>query len=177
MPSLYENLIRLYPSAHRRQFADEMIAVHREVRADAQQKGVAVTARFYLREISGLFRSALAEHARRIFGNRISFPISSRRFTMHSQFRFPKTTAVLMMIILAGVLLAIQKAKVINSSLLSVTPPAASIPPEHFNIVPVLAMAFAFFYAAGLIGWAILFALRRSGMHRLSEISDQPSLK
>src|SRR5579864_8654066 len=109
MPSLYESLIRLYPSAHRRQFADEMIAVHREVRADARQKGIAVTTRFYLREISGLFLGALAEHGRRLFGNRISLPISSRRFTMHSQFRFPKTTAALMMIILAGVLLAIQK--------------------------------------------------------------------
>src|SRR6267142_2177036 len=108
MLSLYESLIRLYPSAHRRQFADEMISVHREVRADAQQKGVAVTARFYLREIGGLFHGALAEHAHRIFGNRISLPISSRRFTMHSQFRFPKTTAALMMILLAGVLLVLS---------------------------------------------------------------------
>jgi hypothetical protein len=28
-----------------------------------------------------------------------------------------------------------------------------------------------FFYAAGMIGWAILFAMRRSGVHRLEETS------
>jgi hypothetical protein len=32
---------------------------------------------------------------------------------------------------------------------------------------------FALFYAAGLIGWAILFALRRSGVHRLAGMSTE----
>jgi hypothetical protein len=35
-------------------------------------------------------------------------------------------------------------------------------------------MGLATFYAAGLIGWAILFALRRSGVHRLDETSGEP---
>jgi hypothetical protein len=28
-------------------------------------------------------------------------------------------------------------------------------------------------YAAGVIGWAILFAMRRSGVHRLETSADQ----
>jgi len=31
-----------------------------------------------------------------------------------------------------------------------------------------------FFYVAGAIGWAILFALHRSGVHRLGDI-DSPA--
>ncbi len=31
----------------------------------------------------------------------------------------------------------------------------------------------AFVYAAGVIGWAILFAMRRSGVHRLEASSYQ----
>jgi hypothetical protein len=30
-----------------------------------------------------------------------------------------------------------------------------------------------FFYAAGLVGWVILFTLRRSGVHRLAEMSGE----
>jgi len=29
------------------------------------------------------------------------------------------------------------------------------------------------FYAAGFAGWAILFALRRSGVHRLAQMSEE----
>jgi len=92
---------------------------------------------------------------------------------MRTEFRFPKSTAVLMMIILAGVVLAIEKGKAIQASLPAANPSIGPIQPAQHTFLPVIAMVFLFFYAAGLIGWAILFALRRSGTHRLAEIASE----
>jgi hypothetical protein len=75
-----------------------------------------------------------------------------------------------MTVILAGVVLAIEKAKAIMVSVPDVNPHVGPIQPEHFTFLPTVALIFAFFYLAGLTGWAILFALRRSGMHRLSDM-------
>ena len=90
---------------------------------------------------------------------------------MHSEFRFPKATAVLMTIILAGVVLAIQKGEAIQGSLPYGNPPIGPIHPVHSTLLPGVVVGLALFYAAGLIGWAILFAMRRSGVHRLDETS------
>lgn len=83
---------------------------------------------------------------------------------MRSEFRFPKATAVLMTIILAGVVMAIEKGEGIVASL-SASP--------HFHLFPGVVLMLAFFYAAGAFGWAILFAMRRSGVHRLETSADQ----
>jgi hypothetical protein len=173
----YESLLRFYPHAYRQRFGEEMIAVFREAEADARDKGMVVKAKFYLREIGGLFRGALAEHVHHILGPHVSLPLSSRRFTMHSEFRFPKSTTALMVIILAGVVIAIEKARAIHASLPETNPQLPPIRPEHFMFFPAIAQMFIFFYAAGLLGWAILFALRRSGVHRLSDLPDIPAQK
>jgi len=89
---------------------------------------------------------------------------------MHNGFRFPKTTAVLMTLILAGVLMIIKKGEGIEAAVASVNPPGSIM---QTNMLPGIAMGLAAFYAVGLIGWAILFALRRSGVHRLDSISDE----
>lgn len=86
---------------------------------------------------------------------------------MRNEFRFPKTTAVLMTLILGGVVLAIKKGETISSS--QVSPPIGPLPPIHSVLLGGIFWTLAFFYAAGLIGWAILFAMRRSGVHRLAE--------
>jgi len=174
MLALYRSLLRLYPSPYRRQFAEEMTAVFREIDADARKKGRVVMAELYLREIGGLFRGALAEHARRIFGSHVSFPLLSRRFTMHSEFRFPKSTAFLMIVILAGVVLAIQRADAIRASVPDVNPPVVTIQPTHLTFLPTMALMFLVVYIAGAVGWIVLFALRRSGVHRLAEMSSTP---
>jgi uncharacterized membrane protein (DUF106 family) len=94
---------------------------------------------------------------------------------MRNQFRFPKATAVLMAIILGGVVVAIQKGEAISASLQdAVTPPIGPIHPVHSVLLGGIVLGLLFFYAAGLIGWAILFALRRSGLHRLAETSLGP---
>jgi hypothetical protein len=174
MLALYQTLLRLYPSSHRQQFAEEMIAVFRDVDADARKKGIVATARLYSREISGLLRGALAEHARRILGTRVPFPLSPRRFTMRSQFRFPKTTAFLMTVILAGVVLAIEKAEAIRASVPDVNPHVGPIQPAHLTILATMVLMFLVVYIAGAVGWVVLFALRRSGVHRLSQMPPTP---
>jgi len=83
---------------------------------------------------------------------------------MRSEFRFPKATAVLMTIILAGVVMAIEKGEGIVASL-SASP--------HFHFFPGVMLMLGVVYAAGVIGWAILFAMRRSGVHRLETSADQ----
>ncbi len=173
MLPLYQSLLHLYPSAYRQQFAEEMIAVFREVDADAQKKGRIVTAELYLRELGGLFRGAIAEHARRILGSH-TFPLSSRRFTMRPGFRFPKTTSFLMTVILAGIVLAIRKAEAICAALPSDIAPVGPMWAPHVSILTTMALTFLVVYIAGALGWLVLFALRRSGVHRLSEMPPYP---
>src|SRR5712691_8654506 len=174
MLALYQSLLRLYPIPYRQQFADEMTTVFREVDADARKKGNFATSKFYLREIAGLFRGAIAEHARRILGSHVSFPLLSRRFTMRSEFRFPKTTAFLMTVILAGVVLAIERAEAIRASVPDINPRLGPIQPVHLTILATMALMFLVVYIAGAVGWVVLFALRRSGVHRLSQMSSTP---
>lgn len=93
---------------------------------------------------------------------------------MRNGFRFPKTTIVFMALILGGVLTAIKKGLDIATSVPNVNPPLPiHIQPVHSILSGGMPLFFAFFYAAGLIGWAILFALRRSGVHRLADVSGE----
>jgi hypothetical protein len=169
MLRLYRVLLSLYPATYRGQFSEEMMAVYADARSDAATRKVTARALFYLREAGGLFAGALREHARAFgVGYWLDFP--TRRFPMRDGFRFPKTTAILMIIILAGVIVAIRKGEAIEASLPHVSQPIAPIHSAPSYLLPGVVAGFLFFYAAGLIGWAILFALRRTGMHRLDEM-------
>jgi len=180
MLSLYRFLLRLYPRAYRHEFGVEMLAVFREAQTETWKKGVLARGVFCAREVAGLLRGALGEHLQAIAGSdlltasrsRISlsiFPL--RRFTMRSEFRFPKATAPLMAIILALIVVAIEKAKAIQASLPHTNPHVGPIQPAQFTLFSTVLVVVAITCAAGLLGWAILFALRRSGLHRLSEFN------
>lgn len=173
MLTVYHKLLLLYPSEHRAHFAEEMIEVFSELRAELEKKGFLARATFFVREIAGLASGALREHLRNVFGGHAALSLYTRRFTMRDGFRFPKTTAVLMAIILAGVLVAIRKGEAIEASLPHVSQPIAPIHSAPSYLLPGVVVGFLFFYAAGLIGWVILFALRRSGVHRLDEMSAE----
>jgi len=164
MLRLYRCLLYLYPAAHRIQFGNEMIEVFRDLQAEPTRRSKFSRGIFCLRETAGLLAGAIQEHLRVLGAEHIWPPFPVRRFTMRTEFRFPKATAVLMTIILAGVVLAINKGEGIVASL-NATP--------HFSFLPGVMLMLAVVYAAGVIGWAILFALRRSGMHRLETFSQQ----
>src|SRR6266566_7271220 len=178
--SLYRFLLRLYPPAYRDEFGAEMLAVFGDAQAETWKKGVLARGVFCAREVAGLLRGALVEHLQGIAGSdlltasrsriRLSiFPL--RRFTMRSEFRFPKATAPLMAIILALIVVTIERAKAIQASLPHTNPHVGPIQPAQFTLFSTLVVVLAITCAAGLLGWAILFALRRFGLHRLSEFN------
>jgi hypothetical protein len=172
MVTVYERLLRLYPAAHREQFGEEMLEVFGEAAAEAQDKALTTQIVFCAREFAGILRGAVAEHLHIVIGADIGN--LHRRFTMRDGFRFPKSTAVLMSIILAGVIMAIKRGEDIWASLPHVNPQIAPIQSKPSTMLPPIVFYLLFFYAAGLIGWLILYALRRSGIHRLDEITGQP---
>ncbi len=167
--SIYRKLLRLYPALHREQFGEEMVEVFGAMQAETASKSKLDRGMFFVREIAGVVRGALLEHWRALGGDAIGLCFPPRRFTMRTGFRFPKTTAVLMTIILAGVVMAIKKGETISSS--TVNPPIGPLPPTHSVLLGGIFLTLVFFYAAGMIGWVILFAMRRSGVHRLAETS------
>ena len=171
MNSIYQRLLWLYPVRYRREFGDEMCGVFQDVCGEIAGEGTITRARFLVREFSGLLSGAIREHLRGLGVFDVGGLLSTRRFDMRNGFRFPKSTAILMTIILLGILVAIQKGENIAYSLPHVSQTIAPIHPVHSGLLPPIPVFFAAFYAAGLVGWAILFALRRSGVHRLDNIS------
>lgn len=169
MERLYRTLLALYPANYRNDFGEEMTAVFAHLCGEVAMQRTSTRAWFYLREAVGLLSGALREHTR-AFGSSNWLPCQSRRFTMRDGFRFPKTTAILMTVILAGVIMAIRKGEAIEASLPHVSAPIAPIHSAPSYLLPGVVAGFLFFYATGLVGWAILFALRRSGVHRLDEM-------
>ena len=169
---VYRGLLHLYPAFHRRQFGEEMVAVFSELQADAYGRNFAARGMFYLREAAGAVSGAIQEHWRALGGGDFGELFPTRRLAMRNGFRFPKATAVLMTIILGGVIAAIQKGENISASLPNVSQPVAPIQPTHSVLLGGMVLPFLFFYAVGLIGWAVLFAMRRSGVHRLEGSAD-----
>jgi len=170
--SVYRKLLALYPAEYRQQFAEEMLDVFLDVRAEKKHTGLVEQGAFCAREIAGLFAGALRERLRSI-GERSGLSLCTRRFGMRDGCRFPKATAVLMTIILAGVMLAIKKGEDISHSLADVSPPIGPIQPGHSTLLPPIPILLAAFYVLGLAGWIILFVLRRSGVHRLDNLAGE----
>ena len=172
MLALYRAILSLYPAAYRGEYGDEMLEVLSEVQAETSNKGALARGGCAVREASGLLCGALAQHLRR-FASRYDrfWSICSRgRFAMRSEFRFPKATVGLMLVILAAVMLTIEKAKAISASIPHANPPVGHIYPSQITILPTLLVVLISAIGAGVIGWAILFALRRSGIQQLSEM-------
>ena len=172
MLTLYWRLLWLYPPSHREQFGEEMLAVFSELDRSHRTESVLQRAIFYIRELAGVIRGAFFEHVQQMSVITVPLTFPRRRFLMQDGFRFPKSTAVLMALILGGVLLTIKRGEEISASLPHVNPPVGPIQPVHSTLLPPIALFFALFYAAGLIGWVILFALRRSGVHRLADTAS-----
>jgi hypothetical protein len=173
MLGVYRNLLRLYPAAHREEFGQEMLAVLAQERDENATHRLIDRARLVMRETGGLLKGALREHFRVLTRIDEDLSLVGGRFAMRNGFRFPKSTIFFMTLILGGVLVAIKKGEDIASSVPNIDPPfPVHIQNTHSILLGGMPLFFAFFYAAGLIGWAILFALRRSGVHRLADVSS-----
>jgi len=162
MLSIYRRLLRLYPADYRSEFGDEMLGVIREAELEIKE-GAVSRAVFLLREVAGLLNGALQEHWRSVVGSHPSMSLwSSTRFTMRSGFRFPKSTAALMAIILAGVVLTLEKARSIVAS---------AGEPDYPDLFAGVVVVFLAACVLAVAAWAALFAMRRSGVHRLADVA------
>jgi len=166
MAALYRFLLYLYPPVYRREFGHEMMAVFAEAKAETWQRSLAARVMFCANEFSGALCGALEEHMRAVTGPDFLPLFGSRRFLMRSEFRFPKATVGLMTIILAAVVWTIEKAKAISASVPNTSQPVGRISPEQISIVPTLLLVLVMACTAGALCWAVLYALRRSGMQR-----------
>jgi hypothetical protein len=170
MATLSRYLLYLYPAAHRMEFGEEMSDVLSERQNDIGKRGALARWISNGREIGGLLRGAAQEHVRAATGlySWEEFPI--RRMRMRTEFRFPKATPVLMMVILVAVLMAIEKARAIQ---LSVPPSHQEVGPiqsANFTVVPTFGLLLVLGCVVGAIAWAVAYALRRSGVQRLEEL-------
>ena len=84
---------------------------------------------------------------------------------MRPGFKFPRSTVFLMCLILAGVVVAIEKAKDITSKY---GPPHAVAVGVSLPWFLLFALATAAVFVAAT--WGILFALHRTGMQRLDNV-------
>lgn len=168
MLSVCRYLLYLYPQAHREEFGTEMLAVLCDREAEARERGFAGRWMIFSREIGGLFWGALREQVRTVAGFRSLRILPIWRLNMKPEFRFPRATAVLMPVILAAVVMTIEKAKAIQAAASNATPPVVPIPAEQFTLLPAIGWLLVMGCAAGAVGWGIFFVLGRSGIHRLS---------
>jgi hypothetical protein len=175
MLALYRLMLYLYPAAYRGEYGEEMLEVLSEVQTKIRSKSARAGVACAAREAGSLLYGALQEHLRPFTAahdrGRFSFLFLGGRVAMRSEFRFPKATVGLMLVILAAVMFTIEKAKAISASIPHGNPPVGHIHPSQITVLPMLLVALASAIGAGVLGWAILFALRRSGIQQLSEMN------
>jgi hypothetical protein len=175
MQAFYRSLLGLYPAGYRRVYQREMLSVLAELSEEAAEQDWPVRLWLAARESAGLLRGALEEHFRALTGSDPRDVVPNRRISMRSEFRFPKTTVALMTIILVAVIVAIEKAKALSESIPPSSVPVGPIHPEYVGVVPAFLIAVGGSCVMGLLGWAVVFSLRRSGIHRFSSMQTDTS--
>ena len=159
MTQLYRSLLYLYPMGYRREFGEEMVFVFSEARR-AVNEGLWSHTKFWSKEVAGLLSGAAHEHFHGFTGSHDWN--SSGRLNMR---RFPRSTIILMIVILVGVALTIDGARTVQMKYDGVSMTSV------WNTFPGLfTFGFGLMFVAALSVWAILFALRRTGMHRLANV-------
>ena len=157
--TVYGWLLCLYPGSYRAEFGKEMTSVFHDARS-ALPPAMSARISFYRREFCGLLSGAVCVHLDRLFGPGNPFP----RFDMQSQFRFPRSTVFLMIVIFAGVVLTIAKAMSVS---VAYGAPSGTVWPSLISVFGIMP---AIMCAAAATIWGILHSLRRSGTHRLENV-------
>ena len=84
---------------------------------------------------------------------------------MHPQFRFPRSTVFMMIFVLLGVVLAIDKADLIARNRVGLS---------LWGAIWSMLLFLAFVCGAVGVIWGVLYATGRSGMHRLANVQTWP---
>jgi len=93
MRLIYQWLLNLYPTDYCREYAAEITGVILESQQSLSNKGFAEQLHFCVRETAGLLCGAGREHLRLLLDSQGWAPI--RRFDMRPEFRFPRSTVLL----------------------------------------------------------------------------------
>jgi len=168
MFSALEWLLLLYPAEYKLRFGDEMLDVLRQSLNEANRRSKWAVLALSVRECLGLLSGAINEHLRECFGNHHWF--AGRRLHMRSEFRYPRATAPLMLVIFAAIIFAIYRARAVALKAEISVSTLPSVPLTFGAALLVAALA-------GAAGWLVLYSLRRSGVHRLSEAQTWPQVK
>jgi len=150
---LYQSLLWLYPPQHRFTFGEEMLGVFLDAQAEAKSKGALMTFAFYLHELRGLLCEAAHERMRAWASDR-GWTLPERRLYMQKERCFPSISIICKAIVLLGVLEIIFR--------------------EEGRLLYGFAFGFAIAWGVGLAVWAVVYAMRRSGVQRLSEVQTWP---
>jgi hypothetical protein len=153
MIALYQSLLMLYPPRHRSMFGEEMLGVFGDAQAEAKRKGDWETLTFYLRELRGFLCEAARERVSAWAGDR-GWSLPGRRLYMRKERCFPSIAIVCKVIVLMAVLEIIFR--------------------EEGRLLYGCAFGFAIAWGVGLAVWAVGYAMRRSGVQRLSEVRTWP---
>jgi hypothetical protein len=92
---------------------------------------------------------------------------------MRSQFRFPTAAKLFMTLTLLLVLLAIEKGNELSVAMSHSNLPTGSARWMRFALLPGTLETFLVACIGGAAAWCVLFALKRSGVQRLSSILEQ----
>jgi len=157
--TIYHWLLCLYPGSYRDEFGEEMTSAFHDARSTLSP-ALDTKISFYRREFCGLLSGALCAHFDRLFGSGIPFP----RCDVQPHFRFPRSTVSLMLVVFAGVVLAIVKASSVAGDTLG---------SAWRSFVSVLVFMLLTTCTAAAVVWRILHALGRSGMHRLQNVQSR----
>jgi len=139
-----------------------MTMVFRNAQADIRSRSLRERLSFGARETLGLIAGAFQEHLRIVSDH--SPLMSFKRFNMRSEFRFPRSTVVLMSVILGGVMFAMREASSIQAKYGSASDAMWRTFPGFAGLIFSCAVVMV------AIGWAVLFAMGRSGVHRLENL-------
>ncbi len=156
--AVYCWLLWLYPRSYRHDLGEEMTFAFREAR-NALPEALVTRISFYRREYFGLLAGALCAHLDCLFGVDVSF----RRFDMQPQFRFPRSTVFLMLVIFCGVVLAIGAAARVAGD------PVGSGWQTVMYLLVFMLLSMGTVAAAV---WGVLHGLRRSGVDRLENLQS-----
>jgi hypothetical protein len=156
--TVYCWLLCLYPGSYRHELGEEMTSVFCQARSELPPV-LPVKIRFYGREFCGLVSGALYAHFDCLLGPAIPF----RRFDMQPQFRFPRSTVLLMLVILAGVVLTIAEASSVAGDTLG---------SAWRTLVSALFFVLLSTCTVAAVVWGILHIRRRSGVHRLENVNS-----
>ena len=177
MISIYRCLLKLYPSEHRRTFAEEMLGVFVEAEREVKDQGIYQRAIFYVREVSGLAGGAVLEQFHEVDLCRRQRLEMEGRMVLQLKYRFPRSAILMMtfvLVIVLGMIVKIQGVSHFYGK--TITGQLPHIPwqwPSHYGLISGIVVYFLLAWIAGLAAWAIAYAMHRTAAQQLANLDNR----